>query len=169
MRIQTALFSLLLIFSVNTNAQPQDSNSDAKAPQWQLYNEAGELTRSTDFATKPLVIHFWATWCPYCKKLQPGLDKLYKKYHTQGLELIAISFREDQGAMPQALLDARGHSFNTLVDGDHVALKLFGVKGTPATVFISRDGNILATTRTSDPNDPRLEQIIKQMVSEPTQ
>ena len=39
-------------------------------------DEAGQLVKSSDFLGKPLVIHFWATWCPYCKKLQPGLDKL---------------------------------------------------------------------------------------------
>lgn len=132
-----------------------------QAPEWQLSTETGELVKSSDFAGKPVIIHFWATWCPYCKKLQPGLDRLYKAYADQGLQMIAISFWEDEGATPQAALDARGHSFKTVVDGDHVARQLFGVKGTPTTVFIDKKGNIIARTRISDPNDERLEKVVK--------
>lgn len=132
-----------------------------QAPEWQLSTETGELVKSSDFAGKPVIIHFWATWCPYCKKLQPGLDRLYKAYADQGLQMIAISFWEDEGATPQAALDARGHSFKTVVDGDHVARQLFGVKGTPTTVFIDKEGNIIARTRISDPNDERLEKVVK--------
>lgn len=168
MRIITTILSISLLFSFYTQAQQTESNNKL-APQWELYDENNTLTRSSDFEGKPLIVHFWATWCPYCKKLQPGLDSLYKKYQPQGLEMIAISFREDQGATPQASLNERGHSFKTLIKGDHVAEQLFGVKGTPTTVFIGKDGSILATTRISDPNDPRLEKIIKQMVDSPNQ
>jgi thiol-disulfide isomerase/thioredoxin len=144
----------------NANAKPKDTEQ-LTAPQWQLFTEAGQLIKSTDFAGKPLIIHFWATWCPYCKKLQPGLDKLYKQYQADGLQLIAISFREDEGARPQAVLAERGMSFTTVVNGDEVAQDLFAVTGTPTTVFIDRLGRIVATTRVSDPDDPRLEKIIK--------
>jgi thiol-disulfide isomerase/thioredoxin len=142
------------------NAIPKDAEW-LEAPHWQLYNEAGQLIESTDFAGKPLIIHFWATWCPYCKKLQPGLDKLYKKYQADGLQLIAISFREDEGATPQAVLEERGMSFSTVVNGGQVAKDLFAVTGTPTTIFIDRLGRIVTTTRVSDPDDPRLEKIIK--------
>jgi cytochrome c biogenesis protein CcmG/thiol:disulfide interchange protein DsbE len=164
MRIIVAILSICLFVSFSSQAEQTEPVSKL-APKWELYDETNKLTQSSDFEGKPLIIHFWATWCPYCKKLQPGLDSLYKKYQPQGLELIAISFWEDEGATPQASLTERGHSFKTLVNGDHVAKQLFGVKGTPTTVFISKDGSILATTRISDPNDPRLEKIIKQMVT----
>lgn len=155
--------SALLVLSLTAFADESEQQIQ-KAPEWQLHNEAGQLVKSSDYAGKPVIIHFWATWCPYCKKLQPGLDRLYKKYSDQGLEMIAISFWEDEGATPQASLDERGHSFKTLVEGDHVARELFGVKGTPTTVFIDKNGYILAKTRISDPDDPRLEQVIKIML-----
>lgn len=81
---------------------------------------------------KPLILHFWATWCPYCKKLQPGLEKVHTKYASQGLQLIGVSFREDPGTFPQTVLEERGHQFTTLVEGEEVA-KLFGVSVTPTT------------------------------------
>lgn len=150
----------LLIASTLLSAQVTAKEPE-KAPEWELKTEAGEVVKSSDFAGKPVIVHFWATWCPYCKKVQPGLDKLYQAYGDQGLQIIAISFWEDEGATPQAVLDERGHTFKTLVNGDHVARQLFGVQGTPTTVFIDKDGNIVAKTRISDPDDERLEKVVQ--------
>jgi len=156
-------FACLLLFCLPLSAKAPPEQPIA--PDWQLLTEAGKQIKSTEFAGKPLIIHFWATWCPYCKKLQPGLDKLYKTYHKDGLQLIAVSFLEDQGATPQAELEARGMSFETAVNGDHVARKLFAVEGTPTTVFIDKHGRIVASTRSSDPDDPRLETMVKLLLT----
>src|SRR5271156_4170386 len=40
---------------------------------------------------KVVVINFWATWCPPCRKEMPALDAFYRKYHSQGLEIIGMS------------------------------------------------------------------------------
>jgi thiol-disulfide isomerase/thioredoxin len=156
-RSLTIVFFLVFSFYISAQDQPVLTS----APDWQLFTETGKEIKSSDFAGKPLIIHFWATWCPYCKKLQPGLDKLYKTYQTDSLQLIAVSFWEDEGATPQAELEARGMSFETVINGDHVARNLFAVKSTPTTVFIDKYGRIVASTRISDPEDPRLEAMVK--------
>lgn len=134
------------------------------APAWRVYNEVGELNKSSDYVGKPLIIHFWATWCPYCKMLQPGLDKLYRQYQDDGLQLIAVSILEDAGATPQAELRTRKMSFNTMIHGEDMA-DLFQVQGTPTTVFINRQGQVMATTQSSDPEDPRLEEVVKALIA----
>ena len=130
------------------------------APNFQLKDSNGKTHQLTDYRGQPLVLHFWATWCPYCKKLQPGLNKLYSKHILNGqpeLQILGISFREDEDAMPGKALEIRGIQFLTLVDGDDVAEK-YKVPGTPTTIFIDREGKIVWTTHTSNPNDPKLEQ-----------
>ncbi|WP_232283292.1 TlpA family protein disulfide reductase [Paraglaciecola sp. T6c] len=134
------------------------------APNWSLQDADGNQVSSTDFAGKPLIIHFWATWCPYCKKLQPGLERLYVKYQQQGLQMIAISLREDEDAKPQEALNARGMTFKTLVNGDQVAMDKFYVRGTPTTFFINAKGQVVVATQLSDPHDPRLEQVVKSIL-----
>lgn len=161
------IFTFFTIFFLVTFtfAQEQAKTEElSMMPQWQLYNEAGQLVKSSDFLGKPLVIHFWATWCPYCKKLQPGLDRLYKKYQADGLQMIAVSIREDEGAKPQKELDSRGMSFKTLIKGNEMARNLFDVSGTPTTVFIDKAGHIVISTSISDPDDPRLEKTVKYIV-----
>lgn len=158
------LIVFYLFFSFISHAQETPPLFEL-APSWQLKDEAGQVIQANDYKGKPLIIHFWATWCPYCKKLQPGLNRLYLKYQDQGLQIIAVSFNEDEGAKPQAVLDARGMSFHTAIEGDKVARELFAVTGTPTTVFINSKGEIVAKTMLSDPNDPRLEKIIQYMLT----
>lgn len=150
-----ALTTILIItFSAVTNAEPN------KAPDWQLPTQSGGTIKSGDYQGQPVILHFWATWCPYCKKLQPKLVELQKKYQTSGVKIVAISFNEDEDATPQDVLNARGYQITTAVNGDKIAEE-FGVVGTPTTFFINRDGEAIFKYTSSDINDPRLEQAVK--------
>ncbi|MBT1063348.1 TlpA family protein disulfide reductase [Bowmanella sp. Y26] len=124
-------------------------------PKWELYTQDGKLVSSEQFAGKPLILHFWATWCPYCKRLQPGLDRLAELYADKGLQIVAVSLSEKTGAMPQTVLIERGLKLETLVNGDELGLNKLSITGTPTTVFISPDGKILGATMQSDPEDPQ--------------
>ena len=159
---QITYFILALIFVFPSYA---NDNNALDIASWELQTQSGETVPWNDLKGKPLILHFWATWCPYCKKLQPGLDRLYKKYQSQGLQLVAISFREDPGTLPQDVLDDRGHSFQTLVEGDTVAHEIFNVSGTPTTLFIYANGDVLGMTRSSDPDDPRLEKAVQHLLA----
>lgn len=144
---------LFFIFSINTSYAQQ-------APEFSLPTESGEQIALHDFKGKPVVIHFWATWCPYCKKLQPTLDNLSKKYQDKGVNFIAISLWEDEGATPQQVINERGFSFQTAINGDSIAEK-YNVKGTPTTIFINKSGEIIWATGLSDPTSPKWEQAFK--------
>ncbi|AWB68895.1 TlpA family protein disulfide reductase [Saccharobesus litoralis] len=135
----------------------------SQAPNFSLYNANGELVSLHDFRGKPLVLTFWSTWCRFCKQLHPRLDQLAKTYQPQGVQVLGISFNEDKGDKPQALLQARGIQFTTLLAGDKVA-KLYGVKGTPATFFINRKGELMGTTRTFNPDEPQLIELINKIL-----
>ncbi|WP_091982519.1 peroxiredoxin family protein [Pseudoalteromonas denitrificans] len=134
-----------------------------KAPDFTLKTQAGETISLSDYKGKPLILHFWATWCPYCKKLQPGLNRLYTKYKKQGLEMLAISLWEDEGATPQAVLNSRGYKLTTVINGDKLSKK-YKVAGTPTTFFISKTGQIVFSTSNSNPDAPELEQAIKMIL-----
>ncbi|MEH6517975.1 MAG: TlpA disulfide reductase family protein [Halioglobus sp.] len=149
-------FLLLLTLSISFLSIPTLVSAEA-APDFTLSDVNGNRVSLADYKGRPLILHFWATWCPYCKKLQPGLERLSVEFENQGLALLGVSFREDEGVNPQAALTERGHSFKTLVKGIEVA-RLYGVKGTPTTLFIDSAGNIVGTTNTSAPDDPVLRQ-----------
>ena len=160
-RLKYFITSVTLLFALSSY---QTLAQDLTAPSWSLKDGHGNTVSSEQFAGEPLVVHFWATWCPYCKKLQPGLERLKQQYQDEGVAFIAISFREDEGTDPQAVLDARGISIPTLIEGDSVAFDKFGVSGTPTTFFIDHTGQVLGVTRTSDPDDPILEQAVPKLL-----
>ena len=139
------LFSLFS-FSIQAEQAPL-------APQWQLTTQSGDNISLSQFKGKPVILHFWATWCPYCKRLQPKLVELQQQFPN--VQLVGISFNEDEGAMPQDVLTERGHKFITAINGDEIAEK-YGVVGTPTTFFLDKDGRAVFKYTNSDINDPRL-------------
>lgn len=150
----------LTLFSLSGHAK--DIAGKPQAPAWQLKTQSGDAITSAQFAGQATILHFWATWCPYCKKLQPKLVELEKKYQQQGVRIVAISFNEDDGAMPKDELATRGYSFPTAVNGDNVA-RLYGVSGTPTTFFINKSNQVVFKSTSSDTSDPRLELAVKEI------
>lgn len=160
------VFSIVFaLFSQAVIAQQADETQ--VMPEWQLLTQDGSVVRSDDFAGKPLVLHFWATWCPYCKRLQPGLDKLQQDYASKGLSVLAVSLQEKPGAQPQTELEHRGLTLKTVVNGESLGLGHFAIRGTPTTVFIAPDGKILGSTMQSDPQDPQWKAVAEYLVSLP--
>lgn len=153
------LFSLISLLFSNT------SFALDKAPNWQLKQQDGTTISLADYHGKPVILHFWATWCPYCKRLQPHLVKLQQKYAAQGVEIVAVSFMEDDDAKPQSELKQRGYTFKTAVHGEQVA-EIYGVTGTPTTFFINRKGEIIYRTSSSNTRNKKFEQAVK-LISQP--
>jgi len=153
-----SLFILLLCHIPNAMAEGFPT-----APPWQLTTQAGKTISLSDYQGKPVILHFWATWCPYCKKLQPKLVELEKKYQSTGIKIVSISFNEDDGATPQDEINKRGYDFITAVKGELVA-KQYGVRGTPTTFFINRQGKAIYKSTSSNVNNPKLELAVQEII-----
>ena len=160
-KIIPGTFIVLSLLSISASAE--ETPVAPQAPAWDLKTQSGERISSAQFEGQATILHFWATWCPYCKVLQPKLVELEKKYQQQGVKLVAISFNEDEGTLPQDELAARGYKFPTAVNGDEVA-KLYGVRGTPTTYFINKNNQVIFKYTSSDITDPRLELAVKEIV-----
>ncbi len=125
--IFAVVVALLALGSAHSHAL---ANADVGQPAPDLIlNEMGGPT--FDLAAlhgKVVVINFWATWCPPCRKEMPALDAFYKEFHPKGVELIGISAdrphdrKEVEQAMqslsyPVAMLeDAKNNGFGEPTD-----------------------------------------------------
>lgn len=159
------IFVILTVLSFSQMVWAQQSDAPKTMPTWLLLAESGELVSSEDYVGKPLILHFWATWCPYCKKLQPTLERLQNDYAEQGLEILAVSLLEEPGATPQQELESRGLTLKTVIEGESLGIDVFAIGGTPTTVFIAPDGKILGSTMQSDPLDPQWDSVARYLVS----
>ena len=79
------------------------------------------------------------------------------------MKVVAISFNEDEGALPQDDISSRGFDFITAVNGAEVA-KFYGVRGTPTTFFIDKHNQVIYKSTSSKVSESHLELIAKEMV-----
>jgi len=153
-----SLIIILFLFSANSSATELSSNHIADAQNlvkdWTLKSVSGKQVTLSNYQGKPVILVFWATWCPYCKKLLPGIARLNDKYEDKGLKIIAVNIKEDW--QPHVYWRNHGYEFDAVLEGDDVAA-LYGVVGTPSIVFIAPSGEVLKVASFSDPEHPSLE------------
>ena len=92
---------------------------------------------------KPVIVTFWATDCPECLKEIPILIDLYKKYHTKGLEIIAIAMHYDPPNHVINLSEALKLPYHLALDLTRETATAFGnIELTPSTFLIGPDSLI---------------------------
>ena len=91
---------------------------------------------------KVVLVNFWATWCPPCRKEMPDLDALSQKFASQGLVVLSIS-DEDAAKVTSYVL---GHNLNypILLDPGRKTEEAFHVEGIPQTFVFNREGKLVA-------------------------
>ena len=112
-----------------------------KAPAWKLKDLQGKEVSSADFKGKVVVIDFWATWCPPCRKAIPELMELQKKYADKGLVIIGISMDENRAEL-EAFVKKMNFNYKVLQFNDDVVTAYFDSDGLPRTILIDPEGAI---------------------------
>jgi thiol-disulfide isomerase/thioredoxin len=87
---------LFIVFILNAVLLVTAAGGETRvAPDWTLQTAEGHtVTLSEVAAERPVVLLFWATWCPYCKALMPHLQSIDLEYGDR-IEILAIHFRDD--------------------------------------------------------------------------
>lgn len=107
----------------------------------------GEMRNMKEWDGKVILLNFWATWCPPCKREIPAFIELQDTYGPQGFQIVGVAI-DDPDAV-QAYADQMGVNYPVLV-GNLGAIEIarkYGnrIDGLPYTVFISRDGLVTHT------------------------
>jgi len=113
----------------------QNSNfelTDLRGKSWDLKSLSGKV----------VLVNFWATWCPPCRKEMPDLEKLYKEFKTKGLVVLAISDEESAKVAP---FIAQGkYSYPVLLDPGRKVNDEFVVDSIPKSFVYDREGKLVA-------------------------
>ena len=90
-----------------------------------------------------LVVRFQASWCKVCNEEAAGLERIYQKYRTRGVDLVSVQV-QDTEADARKFLRANKATFPAGLDPRLKIANRFGFRGTPYTVVINRKGEIVA-------------------------
>jgi peroxiredoxin len=95
-----------------------------------------------DLKGKVVLVNFWATWCPPCRKEMPDLQALYDKYKDQGFVVVSIS--DEEAAKVQPFIAERKITYPVLLDPGRKINDLFQVEGIPKSFVYDREGKLVA-------------------------
>lgn len=98
-------------------------------------------TRSA-LAGKVVLVNFWATWCPPCRKEMPDLEKLYRRFKSQGLLVLAIS--DEEPSRVKSFIAEHGYTYPVLIDSGRKVNSAYRIDGIPKNFVYGRDGKLVA-------------------------
>jgi peroxiredoxin len=155
-----SLLLVLVFISIDTI-----NRASITAPDVTFNIITGKKITLKELRGKPVIVTFWATDCPACINEIPYLIDLYKKYHKQGLEIIAVAMYYDPPNHVVTMTEDLQLPYNVALDLKAELANAFGdVQFTPGTFLITPDGLIaLKKTGAFDPSEmkTRIETLLK--------
>ena len=136
--IVLTLFSCF-VFMVSSPIQAKEF----KAPGFELPTLAGERLALEQFENQnPVLLVFWATWCPGCIKEIPNINDMVEKYQSQGLVTIGVNVGEPAGRVEQFKQKYEPQYPLALDRGNQVS-RMYRIQGVPTMLVINKSGNIV--------------------------
>jgi thiol-disulfide isomerase/thioredoxin len=132
------------------------------APTLRLKNEDDKFVDLSQYKDRVVLINFWATWCPPCRKEFPSLSRVRKLFKQTEFEVIAVNVGED----PDSVFSFTGITdFPVLFDRDSKTMGAWSVRGLPTTFLVDRQGRIaFRATGGREFDDAEIVATIKQLL-----
>jgi thiol-disulfide isomerase/thioredoxin len=113
------------------------------APEFTLEDIDAKKFSLKDYRGKVILLNFWATWCPPCRREMPSMERLNQHFKGKDFVVLAVNQMEDGD---QVFTYTGGlevdPTFTILFDKDSAVSRAYGVQGLPTTYLIDKKGNI---------------------------
>lgn len=108
---------------------------------------------------KPLIVEFWATWCPPCRQSIPHLNEVYKKHKDRGLEIIGVT-DEDSSTVSKFVKDVP-IDYPVAFDSNGKFAKPFGIRGIPHAMILDKAGKVVWEGHPMSLPESQIEAVLK--------
>lgn len=129
------------------STQPTEDNTqpiEHLAPDFTVYDANGNPVKLSDFIGKPVVLNFWASWCPPCKSEMPDFQEVYQELGGQVQFLMVNTTVSDTMADAKAFIQSMGYTFPVFYGTQDLASIAYGINSWPNTCFINAKGQLVA-------------------------
>ena len=116
------------------------------APNFSMLDKDGNTVEFSSKKGKPIVLNFWASWCPPCKAEMPDFEEAYKKYGDE-VEFMMVNLTDGyQETLQKAKehVSSNGYTFPVYFDTKRTGAYAYKISSVPATYIIDAEGNIVA-------------------------
>jgi len=165
-KIILSLFSFVLIFGTfylyAERPLLTQLSGKSTAPEFELVDLDDDIHTLKKYLGKPVVINFWATWCPPCRKEMPSMNRAWKILKDQGVEMIAIDVGEEDVDV-YSFIEDTPIDFQILLDPNSESLSAWNLTGLPTTYILNTDGTVAYSATGGREWDD--ERIIKQILA----
>ncbi len=128
-------------FGINPSSASSSAGPQGHAPSFNGETVSGqEISLASLYNEKPVILDFWATWCPNCRRDMPKLSKLASKYKDD-ITVLGVNLQEDNGSINE-FNNKFGIGFDSIIDAGNIA-RSYGVAYTNTHVLIDSSGNIV--------------------------
>ncbi len=125
-----------------SEAKPASVEQYTVAPDFTLPDLNGTKVTLSQYRGKVVLLNFWPTWCPPCRREMPTIQEAYQRHKDQGFEVVAVSVDAGPQSDVQHFLEELGLSFQVLLDPNMEVLHAFDSFSLPTTIVIDRRGVI---------------------------
>ena len=120
-----------------------------QAPDFKMKTIDGKTFKLSQLKGKTVVLDFWASWCPDCRKDAPEVVRMYKEYAPQGIEFVGVSMDTDMEAWRKAC-EQFGITYTQVSElkkfKETDIAKAYGVKWIPSMVVVDKEGKVALST-----------------------
>jgi peroxiredoxin len=120
----------------------EKEDHDRNSVNFTLTDLNGKPWTLQELKGKVVMLNFWATWCPPCRKEMPDLEALYTRFEPEGLVILGIS--DDEPDKVRAFVQRQGTTYPVLLDPGSKVNQLLKINGIPKTFVYDREGKIVA-------------------------
>ncbi len=133
----SAFFAMLLVFAV------APAFATEPAPDFSLPTFPDDSTVSlADLKGRVVLLDFWATWCPPCRKSFPWMDEMNLRYKDDGLSIVAVSVDKKRGLI-EKFIKQMEPDFTIAHDPTGAVAKTYKLRGMPSSYLIDRSGQLV--------------------------